>query len=140
LIPEDKRTDSFYLTLADDYLQIDDKEKAKEALMHIIEKSYDTLFNLGMLQFKTGEYEIAKYTFGELSKKNKKNLKNYEMLGKIAFIQEEFLEAAVNYKKIVDKLGKNFSNYNGITQIAKENIIALYRIANRPKAETITSI
>ena len=72
LLPEDKRTDSFYLTLADDYLQIDDKEKAKEALMHIIEKSYDTLFNLGMLQFETGEYEIAKYTFGELSKKNKK--------------------------------------------------------------------
>ncbi len=139
LLPEDKRTDSFYLTLADDYLQIDDKEKAKEALMHIIEKSYDTLFNLGMLQFETGEYEIAKYTFGELSKKNKKNLINYEMLGKIAFIQEEFLEAAVYYKKIIDKLGDNFSNYNGIAQIAKENIISLYRIANRSKAETITS-
>jgi TolA-binding protein len=107
--------------------------------MHVIEKSYDTLFKLGMLQFETGEYEIAKYTFGELSRKNKKNLKNYEMLGKIAFIQEEFLEAAVNYKKIIDKLGDNFSNYNGITRIAKENIIALYRIANRPKAETITS-
>lgn len=139
LLPAKKRKDDFYLTLAEDYLQIEDKEKAKEALMHIVEKSYDTLFNLGMLQFETGEYEIAKYTFGELSQKNKKDLKNYEMLGKIAFIQEEFLEAAVNYKKIIDKLGDNFTGYEGINKIAKENIIALYRIANRPKAETLTS-
>jgi TolA-binding protein len=138
ILPEDRQTDEYWLQLANDYLALDDKENGKFALMHIIEKDYQTLFKLGMLQYETGEYEMAKYTFAELSKQNKNDLKNYEILGKIAYLQEDFLDAAIQYKNIVNKLGDNFADYDGITEIAKENIIALYRIENRPKAETLT--
>ena len=138
MLPEEKRTDEFWLQLANDYLTSKDKENGKFALMHIVEKDYQTLFRLGMLQYETGEFEMAKYTFGELSKQNKKDLKNYEILGKIAYMQEDYLEAATQYKMIIDKLDDKFSDYDGIAEMAKENIIALYRIENRPKAETLT--
>ncbi|MDO9577299.1 MAG: tetratricopeptide repeat protein [Candidatus Cloacimonadales bacterium] len=138
MLPEEKRTDEFWLQLANDYLTSGDKENGKLALMHIVDKDYQTLYRLGILQYETGEFEMAKYTFGELSKQNKKDLKNYEILGKIAYLQEDYLEAATQYKAIIDKLGDKFSDYDGIVEIAKENIIALYRIENRPKAETLT--
>jgi len=138
MLPEVNQTDEYWLKLANDYLIIADKENGKFALMHIVEKDYQTLFKLGMLQYETGEFEMAKYTFGELVKQNKSDLKNYQILGKIAYLQEEYLEAATQYKQIVNKLGDNFSGYEGISEIAKENIIALYRIENRPKAETLT--
>ncbi|NQT65108.1 MAG: tetratricopeptide repeat protein [FCB group bacterium] len=137
LLPKNDRNDDTYKLLANDYEKLGNNQKAKEALMHIIEKSEDDLAKLAHLQFTTNDLEMAKYTYGELINNNKTNLKYYEMLGQINFIQENYLESAVNYKKIIDKLGDNVSGYDNIRSVAKENIIALYRIENRPKAETL---
>ena len=137
LLPEVDRNDDIYKLIASDYEKLGNYEKAKESLMHIVNKSEDDLTKLAHLQFTTNDLEMAKYTYGELTKKNKSVLKNFEMLGKINFIQENYLESAVNYKKVIDKLADNFSGYKNIREIAKENIIALYRIENRPKAETL---
>jgi len=138
LSEEAERNDSSYKLIASDYEKMGDDEKAKEALMHIVEKSEDDLAKLAHLQFVTNDLEMAKYTYNELTKQNKSILKNFEMLGRINFIQENYLESAVNYKKVIDKLGDNYSNYENIRTIAKENVIALYRIENRPKAETLS--
>ncbi|MDA3813009.1 MAG: tetratricopeptide repeat protein [Candidatus Cloacimonetes bacterium] len=137
LLPENDRNDDTYKLLANDYEKLGNNQKAKEALMHVIEKSEDDLAKLAHLQFTTNDLEMAKYTYSELINNNKTNLKYYEMLGQINFIQENYLESAVNYKKIIDKLGDNSSGYDNIRNVAKENIIALYRIENRPKAETL---
>ena len=137
LLPETERNDDTYKLIASDHEKLGNEEKAKEALMHIVDKSEEDLSKLAHLQFTTNDLEMAKYTYAELAKNNKANLKYYERLGKINFIQENYLESAVNYKKIIDKLGDNYSGYDNIRSVAKENIIALYRIENRPKAETL---
>lgn len=137
LLPEKSRNDDTYKLLANDYEKLGNDEKSKETLMYIVEKSEEDLAKLAHLQFTTNDLEMAKYTYGELAKNNKSNLEYYEMLGKINFIQENYLESAVNYKKIIDKLGDNLLGYENIRSVAKENIIALYRIENRPKAETL---
>jgi tetratricopeptide (TPR) repeat protein len=137
LLPETDRNDDNYKLLASDYEKLGNDEKAKESLMHIVEKSEEALTKLAYLQFTTNDLEMAKYTYSKLAENNKANLKYYEMLGRINFIQENYLESAVNYKTIIDKLGDNSSGYENIRMIAKNNIIALYRIENRPKAETL---
>jgi len=137
LFPSENRNDVYYNRLANDYLKIGNKEKAKETLMYIVEKSEENLSKLADLQFITNDLEMAKYTYNELAEINKANLKYYEMLGRINFIQENYLESAVNYKIIIDKLGDNSSGYDDIRVVVKENIIALYKIENRPKAETL---
>lgn len=134
---EENRGDEFYRTLSDNYLKINDKEKAKEALMHIVDKKDELLRKLADLQFETGEYEMAKYSFSKLLSRNNSDLESVKMLGRIAFKQKKYLEAAKKYKKIVETLGDDFNNFEDISQIAKENIISLYRIENRPKAEKL---
>jgi len=138
LIPEKNRDDEFYLVLAADYEALGDKENAKISLMHIQNKNEKTLEKLAEMQFETGDFEMAKYSYNELIKRNKSNLKFYEKLAHIYFAEEDFLKAAENYKKIIDKLGDNFNSFPDIKKVALENIIALYRINNRPKAETLT--
>lgn len=138
ILPEEYRDDDYWKQLADDYLTIGDVDNGKYALMRIMKKDYQILSRLGNLQFETGEYEMAKFTFSELIERDKNDLANYEILGRIAFIQEDYLEAAKKYKVIVDKLGDKYHNYRNIKQVAKENIVSLYRIDNRPKAETLT--
>ncbi|HHE65480.1 MAG TPA: tetratricopeptide repeat protein, partial [Bacteroidetes bacterium] len=138
MLPEAYQNDIYWKQLAEDYLISGDVENGKYALMRIVNKDYDTLARLGQLQYETGEYEMAKFTFGELIERNKDDLENYRILGQIAFLQEDYLEAAKKYKVIVDKLGDNFAGFNGMRRIALENIISLYRIENRPKAERLT--
>jgi len=138
LTPISERNDDFYKFLAEDYLALEDKEKAKETLMYILNKDEIILTKLANLQYETGDLEMAKYSFGELKKLDKENLRNYQILGHIAFIQEDFLEAAINYKKIVNTLADNFQDFENFPLIVKENIISLYRIENRPKAEKLT--
>jgi len=140
LTPARDRNDDFYRILASDYEKLNNNLDAKEALMHVIEKTQNDLEKLANLQFVTDDLEMAKYTYKELLKQNKNNYQYYEMLGRINFIQENYLEAAVNYKKIVDKYEDNASAYKNIGIVAKENIIALYRIENRPKAEKLAKI
>lgn len=137
LLPESDRDDEIYRDIASDYEKLGKNVEAKEALMHIVEKSENDLEKLAYLHFITNDLEMAKYTYNELTKKNKTNYVYYEMLGRINFIQENYLESAVNYKKIVDKYEDNVSAYKNIRVVAKENIIALYRIENRPKAEKL---
>lgn len=138
MLPEENQNDAYWKQLAEDYLILGDVENGKYALMRIVKKDYETLSRLGHLQYDSKEYEMAKYTFSELIDRNKNDLENYKILGQIAFLQEDYLEAAKKYKVIVDKLGDDFSNYKGIRRIALENIISLYRIENRPKAERLT--
>lgn len=138
LVSSEQRTDDFWQKLAEDYLALDDLENAKIALMHIVEKDYDTLFKLGQLHFETNDLQMAEYTFGELVKQNKNDLRNYEYLGQTAFLQEDYLAAAQAFKVIIDKLVNNYQDFAGFKQIALNNIIALYYVKNRPKAETLT--
>ena len=116
---------------------LDDKENAKEMLMYIPEKNERILAKLANLQFETKAYEIAKYSFGKLIGMNDQELDYYWKLGQIHYLNEEYLLAAENYKIIVDKLGDRLASYEHIRKLAKENVVALYRINNRPKAEKL---
>jgi TolA-binding protein len=138
LIPTNRRSDEFYRTLSGDYLALGNKEKAKESLMYIVEKNEEILADLAQLQLDTGDLVMAAYSYGELNKLDATNLYYIDRLGHIAFLQQRYLDAAVQYKKIVDKLGNTFESYDNIAALAKENIIALYRVQNRPKAEKLT--
>lgn len=136
-IPNEQRDDEFYKKISSDYLAIGDKENAKKMLMYIPDKSEKVLADLAKLQFETGDYESAEYSYKKLIEMNDQELDYYWQLGQIKFLNEEYLEAAENYKIIVDKLGDNLAGYEHIRQLARENVIALYRINNRPKAERI---
>ncbi len=138
LIPINRRTDALYQSLANDYLALGNREKAKESLMYIQGKNQDILQQLAKLQLQTGDLTMAAYSYGQLAELEPKNLGYIESLGHIAFAQERYLDAAIQYKKIVDSLGDNFASYPTITTVARENIIALYRVGNRPKAEALT--
>lgn len=138
LFPDQSRDDNFYKILANDYLTVGIKEKAKEHLLKIQDLDDESLTKLAELQYETNDHESAIYSYEQLIDRDKENLDNYRRLAQIYFQQEKFLESAENYKKIVDKLGDDFSSFSNISQLAKENIIALYRINNRPKAETLS--
>ena len=136
-IPHERRSNEFLEQLSADYLVLDDKENAKEMLMYIPEKNERILAKLANLQFETKAYEIAKYSFGKLIGMNDQELDYYWKLGQIHYLNEEYLLAAENYKIIVDKLGDRLASYEHIRKLAKENVVALYRINNRPKAEKL---
>jgi len=137
-LKEENRDDAYYLKLSEIYLEINDKMGAKEAIMHIVEKDEKTLEQLAYLQYETGDVEMAKYSFNLLKDRNANNLKYHEMLGRIAFEQELYLECAENYKIIVDALDEGYTSDEDLNRTILENIISLYRIGNRPKAEALT--
>ncbi len=136
-IPNEQRDDEFYQKISADYLALGDKEQAKKMLMYIPDKSEKVLADLAKLQFETGDLEFAEYSYKKLIEMNDQELDYYWHLGHIKFLNKKYLEAAENYKIIVDKLGENLGEYENIRQLARENVIALYRINNRPKAERI---
>ena len=136
-IPQDDRDDLFYQQVSNDYLTLGNKQKAKEMLKYIPEKSEKILADLARLQFETEDYEFAEYSYNKLIEMNDQELDYYWFLGQINFIREQYLPAAENYKIIVDRLGANLADYQHIAQLARENVVALYRINNRPKAEKI---
>lgn len=131
------RDDAYYRKSSEIYLALSDKQAAKEALMNIVEKDNSTLEKLAYLQYETADLEMAKYSFNLLKDRDSGNLDHYKMLGRIAFEQEAYLESAENYKVVVDALGEKEPVEPEWKQIARENIIALYHIGNRPKAETL---
>jgi len=138
LIPQDQRDDDFYLALANDYAVLENKEEAKISLLRIQNKDNATLEKLGLLQMDTGELSMAKYTFEELIDKDPEELSYRENLGRVEFEAENYLEAAENFKVVYTKLGDNLSSYSNVEQFAKDYVISLYRIENRPKAETVS--
>jgi tetratricopeptide (TPR) repeat protein len=136
-IPPEARDAEFYQQVAADYLAVGNQEKAKEMLMYIPEKSEQILAELARLQFATADYQFAEYSYNKLLEMNAQELDYYWYLGQIKFAQEEYLAAAENYKIIVDRLGDNLADFEQIRQLARQNVIALYRINNRPKAEKL---
>jgi len=136
-IKESDRNDTYYLKLSEIYLAQENKIKAKEALLHIVNKDDKTLESLALLQYETDDLEMAKYSYSLLKDRNNSNLKYYEMLGMIAYLQEKFLDCAENYKVVIDAIGEDPVIREGLERIVRENIISLYRIENRPKAELL---
>ncbi|HCX72892.1 MAG TPA: hypothetical protein DHM37_04155, partial [Candidatus Cloacimonas sp.] len=138
LIPQQKRDDEFYKQLAQDYLALDELEKAKQTLMHVSQKSTETLTQLAKLQFQTQDWEIAKYSLNKLISENPSQLQNYMLLAQIYFQQENYEEAQKLYAKILEKLGGNYNNFEKLNILATQYAISLYQRENRPKAEKIT--
>lgn len=138
LIPQQKRDDEFYKQLAQDYLALDELEKAKQTLMHVSPKSTETLTQLAKLQFQTQDWEIAKYSLNKLISENPSQLQNYMLLAQIYFQQENYEEAQKLYAKILEKLGGNYNNFEKLNILATQYAISLYQRENRPKAEKIT--
>jgi len=138
LIPQEQRDDEFYLVLANDYARLSNNEEAKLSLLRIQNKDNATLEKLGLLQMETGELSMARYTFEELIEKDPEELSFRENLGRVEFEAENYLEAAENFKVVYTKLGDNLAAYTNVERFAKDYIISLYRIENRPKAETVS--
>ncbi|MBN1326827.1 MAG: tetratricopeptide repeat protein [Candidatus Cloacimonetes bacterium] len=136
LIPESDRDDNFYRSLAADLLKLDKKETAKVTLMHMVDKDRETLELLASLQYETDDLAMAEYTYENLLDKYPDELKYREMIGKIAFVKTDYSAASSNFKTVIDKLGDNFTGYPGIELLATELIISLYRLENRPQAES----
>lgn len=136
-IPLENRDNDYYEKLSLIYRGIGQKEEAKLALMHISDKSLTILEDLAELQFETGDLAMAEYTYQQLIDKDPKNLDHYYKQGHIAFLMEKYIDAATRYKIVVDQLGDAYISYENIKILAVENIISLYRIENRPKAELL---
>ena len=131
-IPVEKRDGDFYARLADDYLVLGDKEKAKESLMYIQDKDNATLLKLANLQYETGDFSLSLYSYGVLQDRGELTDLIYLRSGDIYYDQEDY-ESAIkqyeNYLKQTDKTAEDFS------RIAALEVVCYYRIKNRPKAE-----
>ncbi len=144
LINEQKRDDKYYLTLFKIQTNVNNKFKAKEALLFVKNKDLLTLRILANLQYETQDYPMAEYTYNQLLKSSQDKIslqKDYAILGHLAFLQEKYENLITYYAPILNDLGEkpDFTKYPylDLKQIAKENIIAYYRLDNRPKAETL---
>ncbi len=142
--PYSERNSDYYENLSNDYLSIEDKEKAKEALMLIQQKSLPVYRKLAQLHYDTGDFTMTEYSYAELLKKETDKefiIKANEMLGHIYFLRENWRESISNYEKVHTELGVKIDeskyDYLDLNRIAKETIIALYRINNRPRADEI---
>ncbi|MBN2461017.1 MAG: tetratricopeptide repeat protein [Candidatus Cloacimonetes bacterium] len=136
-LPEKQRDDSFYLSLYDDYLQLGDKIKARESLMHIQEKDDGIMVNLARLHYETGDLIMAELTYQELSKRNPGTFEYLEKLGHIAFLRKEYSQSVEYYDRSNKLITTPESGNNIYRNLAKEFTIALYMTGNRPKAEEI---
>ena len=124
-----EKDDAFYSLLATDYLAVSDKVKAKEMLLHVQNKSFDTLKLLAKLQFETNDLEMAKYSYQQLVKDNPNDKEIHVMLAHLYFQEESYRFAAEQYENFL----KQFDSME--EQYITEMIISLYRIENRPRAE-----
>jgi tetratricopeptide (TPR) repeat protein len=130
-IPNKK--DAEYLLLTQDYLQTGNLEAAKEALLYTQEKNYEQLKQLAKLQFETEDFSMAKYSFEQLILKQKSDADNYLYLGQLAFIEENFAKAVEYFEMFFT----NRKSDSPLEKPATELIISLFRINNRPRAESV---
>lgn len=130
-----QRDDEFYRILAQDYLNLNDKENAKVNLMHIKDKSNNILSQLADLQFQTGDYELAKYSYKQLIDKNENKLKANFFLGHIFYLQEDYDIAYEYYAKLATDFVNQIKNFDKKNIFARELINSLYHLQNRPRAE-----
>jgi tetratricopeptide (TPR) repeat protein len=127
------KKDKEYLLLSEDYLFLDNKEKAKEALLFVQEKNYEQLKQLAMLQFDTNDWSMAKYTFEQLIQRDKNDAENYRYLGHLDYLMEEYAKAIENLETFFTRKAANAP----IERAAKELVISLFQMKNRPRAESI---
>ncbi len=133
-IPNERRSAKFYQNLADDYLALGDQQKAKESLMYIEDKDNTTLMKLAGLQYDTGDYSLALYSYGILQERKVSNLIIYQRSGDINYDQENFQEAIGHYDRYLKSAKAEDANY---LQVVTRNIVCHYMIKNRPKAEEL---
>ena len=142
--PADQRGEAYYQELSDDYLKKGDELKAKESLMYIDDKGSDILAKLADLHYRTDDIAMAEYTYKELLKVEKDSKKRAVAQSQLAHIyhnNEEWKNSSDTYDSVIqhldDKLNPNQYDYLNLIQIGKEATINLYRLNNRPKAETL---
>ncbi len=140
LTPEAGRNDEFYLLLSDTYLDLHDKTKAKESLMHIENKDVPTLRNLAKLQMETGDEAFANYTLEQLIDKDAVNAWKYQAnIGAIAYKVEDYRKASSAFDKLFVKGDQDIKALveQEATDYILMAVISAYRIENRPKAEKL---
>ncbi len=139
LLPDRERDDDFYLDLSQDYRETGQLEAAKEALLYIVDKDLKTLENLALLQFETRDLEMADFTYSKLISLDENNTGYYEMSGRIKYLLQKYQEAVSDLEKVYQILGTAQDSYLDPALFAQHLIISLYRIDNRPRAETMTA-
>ena len=144
LFPESERSRDYYLQLSEDYLMVDDKVKAKEALMYIPEKDVEVLLKLADLHYQTGDLPMAEYTYSSMLRDirdKRERLLVQSNLAHIHFVRENWREALANYDPVLVELGDSINaqqySYLNLVRIGKETVISLYRVQNRPRADTV---
>lgn len=144
LFPDRERESDFHIRISEDFLMIGDENRAKEALMYIPDKDEQILLTLADLHYRTGDLLMAELTYDTISKEAKdrpSRLIAQSKLAHINFIQEKWREAVTGYETVLEQIGDpiNTSQYDylDLLQIGKESVIALYRVQNRPRADTI---
>jgi tetratricopeptide (TPR) repeat protein len=133
-IPAEQRSGDFYAKLADDYLVLGDKEKAKESLMYIQDKDNATLLKLANLQYETKDFSLALYSYGVLQDKGELSEVIYQRSGDIYYEQLDYQAAIGQYESYLKQAEKTAADY---VRIAARNVVCYYRIKNRPKAEEL---
>jgi len=144
LYPESEKDRDYFVQLSHDYLQIGDKHRSKESLMHITDKEIPVLLKLAELHYQTGDLFMAELTYAEIlnNQLNKEyRLRAQSGLAHIHFISENWRVAIYNYDPVINELGENINAelypYLKLVQIGKETVISHYRVQNRPRADTI---
>ncbi|MCF7912404.1 MAG: tetratricopeptide repeat protein [Candidatus Cloacimonetes bacterium] len=133
-VPEELRDAEFYQKMADDYLRYDKLEEAKTSLMRIENKDNATLLKLADLQYATGDYSLALYSYGVLQDKGEKAEIIYLRSGDIYYEQEDYQAAIKQYEGYLKVAEKSAAEYS---RIAAREVVCYYRIKNRPKAEEL---
>lgn len=130
-LPDNQKNDDYYRNLSEDYLNLKQQKKAKNALLKVIDKTNDDLTRLAGLLFETKDYKLALYTYEKVYKQTKTQNSLF-MQGHILFIEESFKKASAKLSKLL-KIKKLDSKIKAIA--AKELTISYYKQKNRPKAE-----
>ncbi len=144
LYPETERDRNYYLQLSDDYLMINDKNRAKESLMSITDKDNQVLFRLANLHYQTDDYIMAELTYSRLLEeiaRTQDRLLARARLGHISFHKENWREALTHYEIVLNELDAQIDSekydYLDLAELAKNVTIAYYRTQNRPRADSV---
>jgi len=142
-IPPLSRTDEDYRHFALIYNRQGRHQQEKDALLHIQNKTMIETQRIATLHFLTGDRVMAEYTWQEIlnnSTQLEHRLNAHASFGNMYYLSENYNEAIRQYEEF-------FRLYNAsvlaselvITPdiVAKEMIISLYMIDNRPRAETM---
>ena len=133
-LPVQQRDEAFWLALADDYMQLEQKENAKLSLMRIESKNDSTLLQLADLQYETGDMTMALYSYGVLHEKGLRTLRIFVRSGDIYYDMEEFQKAIEQYELYMEDAGADETDFS---RIATRRVVCYYETAHRKQAEDI---